>query len=39
LSCVEVQGEERARDQKESCELGADGHSISVKNVKDLYRG
>ena len=23
----------------EMAELGADGHSISVKNVKDLYRG
>jgi hypothetical protein len=31
--------EERAGDQDEACELAENGHSISVKNVKELCRG
>ena len=38
LCGAEAGGKERACDQGETCELSADGHSISVENVKDLSR-
>ena len=40
LSGGEVGGrQECAGDQDEACELGADGHSVSVKGVEDSCRG
>ena len=39
LSGVDSWQKERAGNQNEACKLGAGDHSISVENVKNLYRG
>jgi hypothetical protein len=39
LGGLEGWREECAGDQDEACEVGADGHSVSVKSVEDLCRG
>jgi hypothetical protein len=39
LSGLEGGREECGGDQDEACELGADGHSVSVMSVEGSYRG